>query len=178
MSLLVVTGPPGAGKSTVARLLAERSDRSVLVAGDAFYAFLASGAIDPWLPGTQEQNEMVTQAAAAASGQFVVGGYDTVYDGMVGPWYLPTFHAASGLAALDYAVLLPPVEVCVERVRTRVGHGFTDEPATRKMHHEFTHAVVEDRHVLLDPPADPAEVADHIAHARVAGALRVEACAG
>jgi dephospho-CoA kinase len=43
-SLLVVTGPPGAGKSTVARILVDRAERSVLVKGDAFFGFLASGA--------------------------------------------------------------------------------------------------------------------------------------
>ena len=49
-SLLIVTGPPGAGKSTVAKLLAASMPRSVLVQGDAFFGFLANGAIDPWLP--------------------------------------------------------------------------------------------------------------------------------
>src|SRR4051812_7372715 len=36
-SLLVVTGPPGAGKSTVAKLLAASAEPSVLVEGDAFF---------------------------------------------------------------------------------------------------------------------------------------------
>ena len=36
-SLLVVTGPPGAGKSSVAQALAEKFERSVLVEGDAFF---------------------------------------------------------------------------------------------------------------------------------------------
>jgi cytidylate kinase len=54
-SRLIVTGPPGAGKSTVARALATRFDRSALVEGDAFFAFVASGAIPPWLPESQDQ---------------------------------------------------------------------------------------------------------------------------
>jgi cytidylate kinase len=43
--LVVVTGPPGVGKSTVATVLANRARRSVIVDGDVFFAFLTSGAI-------------------------------------------------------------------------------------------------------------------------------------
>ncbi len=52
MSLLAVTGPPGAGKSPVALILALSTGRSVLVSGDSFFGFLARGAIEPvasWL---------------------------------------------------------------------------------------------------------------------------------
>jgi dephospho-CoA kinase len=151
-SLLIVTGPPGAGKSTVARALAARFDRSALVEGDAFFAFVASGAIPPWLPESHEQNGVVTRAAAVATAEFVTGGYTVVYDGVMGPWFLPTFAEATGLDALDYVVLLPSVERCLERVATRDGHGFTDEPATRHMHRQFAHAEIDPRHVLREPP--------------------------
>ena len=48
--LLVVTGPPGAGKSTVSQLLAADFDPGALVAGDQFFGFLRAGFIDPWRP--------------------------------------------------------------------------------------------------------------------------------
>lgn len=53
------------------------------VEGDAFFAFLARGAIEPWLPESKEQNEVVTRAAASAAGRYAAGGYLTVYDGVV-----------------------------------------------------------------------------------------------
>lgn len=171
-SLLVVTGPPGAGKSSVARLLANVAERSVLAAGDAFFGFLARGAIEPWTAGSTDQNTVITQAAASAAGVFAAGGYTTVYDGVVGPWFLPVFAAATGLDRLDYAILLPSVETCVHRVATRRGHGFTDQAATRKMHGEFSRALIDDRHVLRDPPGDAARVAELVASARQAGTLR------
>ncbi|HEY8546241.1 MAG TPA: AAA family ATPase [Acidimicrobiales bacterium] len=175
-SLLVVTGPPGAGKSTVARELADRAERSVLVEGDRFFAFLARGAIEPWRPESREQNTVVTVAAGAAAGAYARGGYTTVYDGVLGPWFLSTFGGATGLDRFDDAVLLPPADVCVERVATRVGHEFTDEPATRKMHADFAEAVgeVPARHVLRDLPASPAEVAAVVESLRITGALAYE----
>ena len=161
--LILVTGPPGAGKSTVAAALAARSDPSVLVAGDAFFGFLATGAIAPWLPKSQMQNEVVTRAAARATGEFVAGGFTTVFDGMVGPWFLPTFAAAVGVPVLDYVILLPSVERCLARVATRHDHGFDDPDATRKMHRAFSAAPVDPRHVLVDPPQGVDAVADLIA---------------
>lgn len=151
-SLLLVTGPPGAGKSTVAQALAQRLERSVLVEGDAFFAFIARGTVSPWLPEANEQNEVVTRAAASAAGQYVSGGYATVYDGVVGPWFLPTFIEATGLGCLHYLVLLPSLDRCIARVVTREGHGFTDEAATRHMHEQFARAEIARRHVLVEPP--------------------------
>jgi cytidylate kinase len=162
--LILLTGPPGAGKSTVAAALAARLDPSVLVAGDAFFGFLATGAIAPWLPESQAQNEVVTEASAAATGRFA-RDYATVFDGMVGPWFLPTFAVATGVDRLHYVVLLPSLDRCRHRVATRVGHGFADDAATEKMHGEFARAEIDPRHLLADPP----EGVDAVAALVVAG---------
>ncbi len=171
--LLLITGPPGAGKSTVARELADRVEPSVLVHGDAFYGFLARGAIPPWLPESQAQNEATTRASARAAAEFLASGYHTVFDGMVGPWFLPTFVAGAGLTEVDYVVLLPDADTCVERVLHRTDHGFRDVDATRKMHAEFAGAPLDDGHVLgSDRPAP--ELAEVILARAADGALRWE----
>jgi cytidylate kinase len=170
--LIVVSGPPGAGKSTVARALADQFDFSALVEGDAFFDFVARGAIEPWLPAAHRQNEAVTQAAAAAAGRYVAAGYATIYDGVIGPWFLGQFAAAAGVVSLHYVVLLPPPEKCVERVAKRAGHGFTDEPATRHMHAEFARAAVAERHMLADWPGTAHDAAQEILRRMRAGTLQ------
>jgi predicted ABC-type ATPase len=166
--LILVTGPPGAGKSTVASALAARFDPSVLVSGDSFFGFLATGAVAPWRPESQAQNEVVTEASALAAGRFA-REYTTVFDGMVGPWFLPTFAAATGLDRLDYVIILPSVDRCLTRVATRRDHGFDDPAATRKMHAEFVGAIVDPRHVLVDPPEGVETCADLIVAGVAAG---------
>jgi cytidylate kinase len=160
--LIVVSGPPGAGKSSVALALVDRFEPSVLVEGDQFFRFLKRGAIEPWLREAGRQNEVVTQAAAAAAGRYAAGGSTTVYDGVVGGWFLPTFFSAAGLDHLDYVVLLPALERCLDRVRTRTEHGFRDEDETRHMHRVFADAELDPRHVIADPPDDPGATADAI----------------
>jgi hypothetical protein len=143
-----------------------------VVRGDDFFAFVSAGWIEPWLPEAHRQNEVVLGAAAAAAGRFVAGGYTVVYDGVVGPWFLPTFAPATGLDEFAYAVLLPPEDVCVSRVGTRTGHGFTDSDAARHMYRQFADAGVEERHVLRTDPAPPSQLATEILERLERGLLR------
>jgi cytidylate kinase len=176
--LVIVTGPPGAGKSTVAPLVADGFASSVLIPGDWFFGLWRRGAIDPWLPEAQGQTRIAGTAAAATAGAFSRGDCVVVYEGMIRPGELPGFLAAAGLTIAHYAVLFPPETTCVARVTARQGHGFTSVDATRGMYRDFAEAAVPPVHLITDAHPDPRDVATRILDGVAAGSLLWPAAAG
>jgi chloramphenicol 3-O-phosphotransferase len=125
----ILTGPAGAGKSTVARRVAASLDLSVHLHTDDFWDFIASGAILPYLPASDAQNHTVITATAAAAFAYADGGYDVVADGVVGPWMLDHYRTARARhpsIPLRYVVLRPSLEATLERARGRSPGALTD----------------------------------------------------
>ncbi len=55
--VVVISGPPGAGKSTVAKLVATRQGSpSVCLESDWFWTTITNGFISPWEPASDRQN--------------------------------------------------------------------------------------------------------------------------
>jgi adenylate kinase family enzyme len=65
----MLTGPPGAGKTTTARLLAAGSERAVHLESDSFFHFIRAGYVEPWKPEAHEQNTTVMRIVAADLGE-------------------------------------------------------------------------------------------------------------
>ncbi|WP_372671526.1 AAA family ATPase [Amycolatopsis kentuckyensis] len=139
-SLLILTGPPGAGKSTVARLVTERAPRpAVHLHTDSFYVWIRTGFVPPYLPEAERQNDVVLGVIAEAACGFARGGYDVVLDGVVGPWALEPFRDAAKRDGLDlfYVVLRPRLEVTLARGAARDATELTDVEALTSMHGAF-----------------------------------------
>ena len=156
--VLIVTGPPGAGKTATAAALARSRERAVHLESDAFFHFIASGYLEPWLPESHEQNELVMGIVAEAAARYARAGYLTIVDGIVMPrWFLGRLRdslQAAGLAAA-YAVLRPPLEVCLERAADRAG----GPDVVARLWGEFAELDELERHVI-----DPGELsAEHVA---------------
>jgi hypothetical protein len=108
MPIAIITGPPGAGKTTVASRLAASSRLGVHLVADQVFHWVAGGYMPPWMPGTSRQNSTVISAAAAAAIQFADGGYDVFVDGIIGPWFLPHWLQTAGLGRPTHYLVLRP----------------------------------------------------------------------
>jgi predicted kinase len=163
--ILILTGPPGVGKSTAAAILSGRAERAVHLESDAFFRFISSGYVEPWKPESRDQNQLVMRTAAEAAASYAEAGYFTVVDGIVIPrWYLGTLRdvfATSGLP-LAYAVLRAPLEVCVERVDAREGGPLSEPGVIEQLWREFAGLGELERHAIEVGGRNADEVAGEI----------------
>jgi cytidylate kinase len=154
--LIVITGPPGVGKSTVASILETRFDPSAVVAGDFFLDALRTGKIAPWEPTSHDQNTKVIGLTVRAAADYADAGWTTILEGILGPWFLPAIREAATGHDVHYFVLEAPLDVCLERVEMR-GPEVTSE-VVAKMHSEFRHSSIDASH-RVDAHREPETIA-------------------
>lgn len=171
--VVVISGPPGSGKSTISALLAADSERSVHLECDWLYRSIRSGFVAPHVPEAHSQNTAVIDVATDAAAGFAEAGYGVVLDGGVDPWFID--RVARRLAArslsVRYLVLRTEAEMMLERVRRRDN---TDEVSGAETLVDRFSALGEfERHVVASGD-DVRQVLDRCRHALRGDGLLVE----
>ena len=151
--IVIVTGPPGAGKTSVARRVSQlvATPRAMHMHTDDIYAYVQKGFVPPWMPEAQAQNITLQSALAASAGICARDGYEVFLDGIVGVWFLDPWKAAAREHGIElhYVVLLPSEAETVARATARTYPGaMNDAGVSRQMWQAFHTYPAPSAHVL------------------------------
>ncbi|MCY4616055.1 MAG: AAA family ATPase [Chloroflexi bacterium] len=134
--VLLVNGPPGAGKTSLTFAIAERYDRMLRIAVHTLRQWVCAGYRHPWAGDAQwdEQRLLATRNAAAVTRETIAARYAVVIDDVAFADDLAAYRdALEGVDALVQVVtLLPDVETTLAR-----DAGHNDAARVREVHARF-----------------------------------------
>lgn len=119
MQLVIISGPPNAGKSATAEALCQRYDRMLHIEMPVLRHLLRMGRLRPWDETREGRRQRVLFVAVACdmARRFLAAGYGVVIDDVVTQEDLPLYREAlAGCpATAHFVVLRPDLDVLLSR---------------------------------------------------------------
>lgn len=144
---VLVTGPPGAGKSTVCEAWASSRPRAAVVEQDALRRLVRGGFADPttgWDDERRAQWALARRQCVSLARGFLEAEFDVAIDGSYVPGPAGERYADEewpellrSIGAIGPIVLLPSVDVLQERVADREGVKRLPPPVVSALHAMF-----------------------------------------
>ncbi len=171
MPITIIGGAPGAGKTSLAHLLATSEPNGVHVETDVFFHFVPDR-IDPSLPAASDQNAAIVRAYTRAAVEYADSGYSVYLEGVIGPWLLPIITPIA--RTFDYVLLDVSLESALARVESRGAQASATPDVIRRMHPQFAAALsASRRHVIQTDKRSLSEIAEEFLEIRRAGAFAI-----
>ncbi len=178
-SIIILTGPPGSGKTAIGELMASKAPHnSVHMRVDNFFTWVRAGFIPPDQPESRAQNATVLTAAAMAAITYWRGGYEVIIDGIVGPWFLPILQTAfaKANAPTSYVIVRADEKIAIDRCLFRDrAEAVREMEGIRGLHSAFANVGNLEPHVVNTSSISAAEAARQIREALPGGRFLITA---
>ena len=166
-SLVVISGPIGAGKTTLAKALVEISPPPLAyIEGDDFWRYLAK----PGAGGPRRNIQPIMRAMFRAAAAIAVDDYEAILDFSMPPAFARAAAARIPDTPVHYVELRPALDVCASRAANRSEGGIPDYAPYADFYDAFD---AEDRFVIRNDAQDPADVAMEIRAGLAEGRFRL-----
>lgn len=169
MSVVMLTGPVGAGKTTVARELVAISEAPLCyIEGDTFWPLFAK----PDTKSLRERFRLLMRSATAAAVPLARGGYEVLLDFSFPLDFIQTARKILKEIPLDFVILRPSLAICEQRAAARPEGKISDYSVYRDFYAMFEGLP---KHEIADDGADAQSVARRIRAGLDQGIFRLDA---
>jgi hypothetical protein len=168
MSVIMLSGPVGAGKTTVARELVAISPAPLCyIEGDALWPVFAKPGEKP----VRERFRLLMRSATAAAVPLARGGYEVLLDFSFPLDFIETARKILKEVPLDFVMLRPSIGTCEKRAADRPEGKIADYSVYRDFYTMFEGLP---KHEVADDDADAGSIARRIRAGLDEGRFRLE----
>jgi guanylate kinase len=135
----VITGPAGAGKSTISKLLAQRFEKSAVIENDYVRRMVVGGYLRPW-PWSEEvktQEFLAVKNVIAMTENYLNEGFSVFIDIVAGRSLLEMIRKALPQQNVHIFLLLPDEEALLKRFDNRGTGGDELKERTKELRQRF-----------------------------------------